>query len=106
MISLEFVQCLRKNTETPMRISQYLPTQIRGLGYQRTCPVELSARKIQENGENFTPRSFIICTFHIIKVIKSRIMRWTGHVARMGEMKHAYKMLIFKTKKERATWKS
>jgi hypothetical protein len=26
-------------------------------------------------------------------VIKSRRMRWAGHVARMGEMKNAYKLL-------------
>jgi len=26
-------------------------------------------------------------------MIKSRIMRWEGHVARMGEMRHAYKIM-------------
>jgi hypothetical protein len=29
-------------------------------------------------------------------MIKSRRMRWAGHVAYMGEMKNAYKMLIGK----------
>jgi hypothetical protein len=29
----------------------------------------------------------------IIRVIKSRRMRWTGHVARMGEKRNAYRLL-------------
>jgi len=28
---------------------------------------------------------------HIIRVINSRSMRWTGHVTRMGETRNAYK---------------
>jgi hypothetical protein len=32
----------------------------------------------------------------IIRVIKSRSMRWAGHVARMGEMKNAYDILVGK----------
>jgi hypothetical protein len=31
---------------------------------------------------------------NIIRVIKSRRMRWTGHVARMGEGRGAYKILV------------
>jgi hypothetical protein len=31
---------------------------------------------------------------NIILVIKSRRMRWAGHVARMGEKRSAYKMLV------------
>jgi len=27
-------------------------------------------------------------------VINSRRMRWVGHVARMGEMRNAYKILV------------
>jgi len=27
----------------------------------------------------------LYCSPNIVRVIKSRIMRWTGHVARMGE---------------------
>jgi hypothetical protein len=30
----------------------------------------------------------------IVRMIKSRRMRWVGHVARMGEMKNAYKFLL------------
>jgi hypothetical protein len=32
----------------------------------------------------------------IIKMIKSRRMRWAGHVARMGENRSAYKILVRK----------
>jgi hypothetical protein len=31
---------------------------------------------------------------HIIRVIKSRRMRWAGHVARMGEKRGAYRILV------------
>jgi hypothetical protein len=31
---------------------------------------------------------------NIISVIKSRKMKWTKHVARMGEMRNSYKMLV------------
>jgi hypothetical protein len=33
----------------------------------------------------------------IIRIIKSRRMRWTGHVARMGEKRNAYRLLVRKT---------
>jgi hypothetical protein len=33
---------------------------------------------------------------NFIRVIKSRRMRWEGHVAHMGEMRNAYKILIGK----------
>jgi hypothetical protein len=32
----------------------------------------------------------------IIRIIKSRRMRWTGHVARMGEKRNAYRLLVVK----------
>jgi hypothetical protein len=32
----------------------------------------------------------------IIRIIKSRRMRWTGHVARMGEKRNVYRLLIGK----------
>jgi hypothetical protein len=31
-----------------------------------------------------------------IRVVKSRRMRWTGHVARMGEKRNAYRILVGK----------
>jgi hypothetical protein len=40
--------------------------------------------------------SFIICTPDIIRQIKSRRMRWAGHVARMGEGRNLYRVLVGK----------
>ena len=36
-----------------------------------------------------------------MRVIKSRIMRWAGHVARMGEERGVYRVLVGKTKGRR-----
>jgi hypothetical protein len=33
---------------------------------------------------------------NIIRMIKPRRMRWTGHVARMGEKRNAYRILVGK----------
>jgi hypothetical protein len=43
-------------------------------------------------------RSFIICTLGlvIIRMTKSRRMRWAGHVARLEENKNAYLKLVGK----------
>jgi hypothetical protein len=37
----------------------------------------------------------------IIRAIKSRRMRWAGHVARMGEKRNAYKTLVGKPEGKR-----
>jgi hypothetical protein len=34
----------------------------------------------------------------IIRIIKTRRMRWAGHVARMGEKKNAYRLFLRKPK--------
>jgi hypothetical protein len=39
---------------------------------------------------------------HIIRVIKSRRMRWVGHVARMGETRNIYKILVGKSERKRS----
>jgi hypothetical protein len=38
---------------------------------------------------------------NIIRMIKSRIMRWAGHVARMGETRNAYRILVGKPEGKR-----
>jgi hypothetical protein len=35
----------------------------------------------------------------VIRIIKSRRMRWTSHVARMGDKKNAYRLLVGRGKK-------
>jgi hypothetical protein len=37
----------------------------------------------------------------IIRIIKSRRMRWAGHVARMGEKRNVYRLLIGKPEGKR-----
>jgi hypothetical protein len=37
----------------------------------------------------------------IIRIIKSRRMRWAGHVARMGAKRNAYRLLVGKTEGKR-----
>jgi hypothetical protein len=37
----------------------------------------------------------------IIRIIKSRRMRWAGHVARMGEKRNLYKLLVGKPEGKR-----
>jgi hypothetical protein len=31
---------------------------------------------------------------NIIRIVKSRRMRWAGHVVRMGEIRHMYKIVV------------
>jgi hypothetical protein len=38
----------------------------------------------------------------IIRLIKSRRMRWAGHVARMGEKRNAYRLLVGKPEGKRS----
>ena len=38
----------------------------------------------------------LYCSPNIVRVIKSRKMRWTGHLARMGEERGAYRVLVGK----------
>jgi hypothetical protein len=52
--------------------------------------------------------SFAICTLHpsIIRIIKSRRMRWAGHVARMGEKRNVYRLLVGKLEGKKTTRKT
>ena len=43
----------------------------------------------------------LYCSPNIVRVIKSRIMRWAGHVARMGEERGAYRVLVGKPEGKR-----
>jgi hypothetical protein len=47
-------------------------------------------------------RNFIACTFfRVYRMIKSRRMRWAGHVARMGKKRNAYRIVVGKPEGER-----
>jgi hypothetical protein len=42
----------------------------------------------------------------IIRIIKSRKMRWAGHVARMGEKRNVYRLLVGKSREKEITRKT
>ena len=43
----------------------------------------------------------LYCSPNTVRVIKSRRMRWAGHVARMGERRHVYSALVGKPEGKR-----
>ena len=45
--------------------------------------------------------SDLYCSPNIVQVIKSRSMRWAGHVARMGERRGGYRVLVGKPEVKR-----
>jgi hypothetical protein len=51
---------------------------------------------VTKGGENCITRSCIILYSlpSIIRIMKSRWMRWAGHVARMEEKRNAYRLLV------------
>jgi hypothetical protein len=60
-------------------------------------------RKWWKAGENCIMRNFInlYTSPNIVRVIKSRSMRWAGHVAPMGVMRNAHSFLVEKTERKR-----
>ena len=42
---------------------------------------------------------------NIVRVIKSRRMRWAGHVARIGKERRVYKILLGKSERKRPLWR-
>jgi len=42
---------------------------------------------------------------NIVRVMKSRRMRWAGHVARMGERRGVYRALVGNPKGKRPLWR-
>ena len=46
----------------------------------------------------------VYCSANIMRVIKSRIMRWAGHVARIGEGKGMYRVLLGGNRRDKFRW--
>jgi hypothetical protein len=46
------------------------------------------------------------CSTDTTRVIKSRRMRWAGRVARMGERRGVYRVLVRNPEGKEATWKT
>jgi hypothetical protein len=49
----------------------------------------------------FYERRYLYSSPNIVRAIKSRRMRWAGHVARMGESRGAYRVLVGKLERKR-----
>jgi hypothetical protein len=62
-------------------------------------------KRDEVTGEWRKPHNEELCDLYsspsIIRIIKSRRMRWEGHVARMGEKRNAYRLLVGKREKKR-----
>ena len=50
--------------------------------------------------------SIVLSSPNIVQVIKSRRMRWAGHVARMGEERGVYRVLVVKPERKRPMGRS
>jgi hypothetical protein len=44
---------------------------------------------------------YLYCSLGTVRAIKSRRMRWAGHVARMGERRGVYRVLVGKPEEKR-----
>ena len=52
------------------------------------------------SGEGSTMRNFIDSTVHLVRVIRSRRLKWAGHVAKMEEGRSAFIILTGTYRKE------
>jgi hypothetical protein len=48
----------------------------------------------------------LYCSPNIVRVIKSRRMKWAGHVGRMGEGRGMYRVLMGKLEGKRSRWRT
>jgi len=48
----------------------------------------------------------LYCSHNIVRVIKWRRMRWAGNVARMGERRGVYRVLVGKPDGKTTTWET
>jgi hypothetical protein len=66
--------------------------------------LDIRGTKWQEAGEDCIMKNFLTCSYaspNMIRVIKLVKMRWVGYVARTGEMRNAYSILVEKPEGKR-----
>ena len=63
--------------------------------------------KLQENGESYnnTELHALYSLPHIIRNLKSRQLRWAGHVTHMEQSRNAYSVLVGKPEGKRPLWR-
>ena len=61
------------------------------VNFEGRHPVALSCNYVHSQHD------VLYCSPNIVRVIKSRRMRWAGHVARMGEERGVYRVLVGET---------
>jgi hypothetical protein len=74
-----------------MRLMVFKSRVLRGIFGAKRDEVTGEWRKLH-NGE----LNDLYCSQNIVRVIKSRRLRWVGHVARMGEGRGVYRVLVGK----------
>jgi hypothetical protein len=57
--------------------------------------------KLPSVNKSSTKFNVPVIIIYVVRVINSRRMRWAGHVARMGEKKTAYRLLVGKPEGKR-----
>jgi hypothetical protein len=50
--------------------------------------------------------SYLYRPLSVVRIVKSRRLCWSWHVARIGETRNAYRILVGKHLKKMATWKN
>ena len=62
----------------------------------------LREMKLQKNEECYTMLGYMYCIIRLtIRNLKSRRLRWAGHVAHIGKSRNAYGVLVEKPQEKR-----
>jgi len=69
-----------------------------------TILLRIHEEKCKETDILMLPNIPLIMTVTFIRVIKSRRMRWAGHVARMGERRDVYRVWVGKSYGKETNW--
>ena len=81
------------------RLRVFENRMLRGIFGSKRYGVTVEWRKLHNEELND-----LYCSPNIVRVIKSRRMRWAGHVARMEEGRGVHKVLVGENLRERDHW--
>ena len=85
----DYVKKYKKPTDLHLSNTENIPHVVMLKQYNTTRKREGSVLGLEELNDLYSSPN-------IVRVIKSRRMRWVGHVARMGEEKGVYRVLVGK----------